>query len=137
MYDTKHQKIGGEILQLYKTISDANTQLSELRKQCEHPHTSKGDYAWAPGHISFGVNICDVCGEVIPEEAQEVDNLTAGYTYTEYSELIINSEHYIDVGSQAPIHVKVLWMVNDEVCCEYLDSYKGKIEMIPRKLFGK
>lgn len=136
MYDLKHQKIGGEILQLYKTISDANTKLSELRKQCEHPHTSKGDYAWAPGHITFGVDICDVCGEVIENiEAQIVDNLTAGYDYKQITPPAINSEHYLDLGSQAPVHVKVLWVAGTEVCCQYLDSTPGRTEMLSIDLF--
>ena len=136
MHDLKHQKIGGEILQLYKTISDANTQLSELRKQCEHPHTSKGDYAWAPGHITFGVDICDVCGEVIEEiEAQIVDNLTA-VQYTQYpSALEIGSEHYLDLGSQAPVHVKVIAVIQDQVICEYLASTPGRTEVLSRDLF--
>jgi len=139
MYDKKHQKIGGEILQLYIVIADANAKLAELREQCEHPHITRGNYAWAPGHISFGVNICDVCGEVVEEiEAQIVDNLTAGYEYTQYpSALEIGSEHYLDLGSSAPVHVKVLAVIQDQVICEYLASTPGRTEVLSRDLFPK
>jgi hypothetical protein len=111
MYDQKHQKI-----------------------------TSKGDYAWAPGHISFGVNICDVCGEVIEEEVEAliVDNLTAGYEYTQYSSALeIGSEHHLDLGSSAPVHVKVLAIIQDKVVCEYLASTPGRTEVLSRDLFPK
>ena len=136
MYDSKHQKIGGEILQLYKIISDANTQLSELRKQCEHPHTSRGDYAWAPGHISFGVNICDVCGEVVEEiEAQIASNLTAGYDYKQVTYPVVNETYSLDLGSSAPVVVKVIAIMGDEVLCEYLHSTPGRTEMLSIDLF--
>ena len=58
--------MNNRIQELYKIIKDANDELDLIRKNCPHNQVSKGDYMWAPGHISNGF-ICDDCGKYIGE----------------------------------------------------------------------
>lgn len=120
---------------LYKEIAEINEKLADLRKRCTHSSTYIGMYSWAPGHM-HEAKICNACGEVIENvEAQIVDNLTVSNDYEQITLPAINSEHYLDLGAQAPVHVKVLWIAGGEVCCEYLNSKPGRTEMIPIELF--
>ncbi len=51
---------------LYKIISDAQTRLFEIRRNCKHPETYVGNWTYRPGATST-CNICVDCGENIGE----------------------------------------------------------------------
>lgn len=47
----------------------------------------------------------------------------------------VGGEYTLDVGSLAPIKVKVLKILNNYVECKYLSSYNGRVENIGFELF--
>lgn len=49
---------------MYLQISDAKTQLEELRKICKHEKTYEGNYSTRVGVIRLA-EICEYCGELI------------------------------------------------------------------------
>lgn len=52
------------------------------------------------------------------------------------NEINVNQVYYLDLGSLAPVEVKVLKIINEkEILVEYLKSWHGRTEILPIELF--
>ena len=52
------------------------------------------------------------------------------------NEININQVYFLDLGSLAPVEVKVLKILNEnEILVEYLKSWAGRTEVLPIELF--
>jgi len=61
------KKFMSRIKELYKIIEEAKKEIEEIRTNCQHIKTFKGDYMWAPGHINTGY-ICEDCGKYLGKD---------------------------------------------------------------------
>lgn len=62
-------------------------------------------------------------------------NILIEYLKSEEKYVEIGGEYTLDVGSGAPIEVKVIKIFSNYVECEYLSSYSGRIENLGFELF--
>jgi hypothetical protein len=62
--DKKHKELKKQIEFYYESIKYFESRLEDIReKQCNHPVLKKGNYMFAPGHITENVTICTICGK--------------------------------------------------------------------------
>lgn len=70
------------VKELYKIIENAKNELEGIRSTCTHT-TFKGNYMWAPGHITEGY-ICEECGQFLGEMKTAEEWLNEPKYWTDY-----------------------------------------------------